>query len=212
MRIKCGVTSGIVDASLSFFADDMAQLWHSSRSLDGHLAEGGYKQNMSKNEIVSSMRNGAANRGSAKAELLGRRQVAARYLGGRQTWNNSMRVETQYRLRAKTSNWMFLNRYWTSGAPRRQKRLMFVVRVQTAALTGVDSLPLARRETLVLVGKMGKWLRAMVTGGAVSRGEEGEATDHDVAMNTKQVMACWCHPAFGFGGTTHAFEHALAHV
>lgn len=112
-------------------------------------------------------------------------QLAARYLGGRQTWNNNRRVEIQYRLRAMTTNWIFMRKCWTSGAPRRQKRL----------ITGLDALPVMTRETLALDGKMGRWLRVLMKGGAVQRADEGlEEAHDDVAMSTKQVMACWGLP------------------
>lgn len=80
MQVRCGITSGVVDASLNLFVDDICRkamvkdglastaherLWHSSQSLGQHLANGGYRQNMSKNEIVLSLRSGAANRSLA---------------------------------------------------------------------------------------------------------------------------------------------------
>lgn len=141
------------DGTLATYADDLARVLEVPRRtaqeakeiidmnnniLDGYLGPCGFGQNRTKQDIVPSL--GKQGMMKRLANLVEAKVVpAARHLGGQVTWNNGFAPERDKRLAALRRGWRALGQYWFASTPWGQRRIMIIVRLQGAALTGLES-------------------------------------------------------------------------
>ena len=108
-------------------------------SLDETLAEDKYKQNLRKLEIVPSIRRHGEQRRLTSlvpfGEILGR----ARHFGGRYAFKGSNKALIECRLQAMAANWSALRGFWFARSPWSHRRLIFMSRIVSASITGLDA-------------------------------------------------------------------------
>ena len=159
----------LVDGSLNCFADDLCRklpvrddlaettidLLHKNRTaLDAELEQRGYTQNHNKNDTVASLRSYRQNKKLMGSNIPGGVHPAARYLGAQQTWNAAANTEIGYRIMGMNQNWMRMQRLWFSKALARWRRLVFLVRIQSVALTGLEAVVPTEQALRMLDTKM----------------------------------------------------------
>lgn len=205
LRVKCEMTDKVVDGSLNFFADDLCRkllvlggdalearrlLHPSAAALAEVLGPERLLQNKAESETISSLRSVAENRKLARTGCFpGTVLTAARHLGGRQTWNATLKAELRYRRQAMLKNWRHLSKYWASSMPRRITRLILLVRIQTIGLSDIEALPISSRECEMIDANMCRWLRMLLKGAAA---QFDDAKGHVVRWSNSRVLG-ECH-------------------
>lgn len=202
-RVRCAFSARVVDGSLNLFADDICRklpiitgtaaeattlLAKNQAELDNRIRAVQLQQNHSKVIVVPALRSGRQNRILAEAgHVNGQVVPTARYLGARLAWNNNLRVELQFRVEAAAKNWYAYRRVLVSQAPRRLRRLMFLVMVQSSLLSGLEAFPLRDRHCKILDTQLCRRLRSMLRGQAT----DWEGHNHPVTMSLRRLFSEW---------------------
>ena len=149
-----GMKGREMDGSWSGFADDLfikdEVLDHTAESakdiiidnaesLDAALAEDRYKQNLRKLEIVPSIRGYREQRRLTSLVPFGKILGRARHFGGRYAFNGNNKAEIECRMQAMAANWAALTGFLFARSPWSHRRLIFMSRIGSAAITGLDA-------------------------------------------------------------------------
>ena len=149
-----GMKGTKVDCAWSGFADDLfiknevpehtAEaakdiIMDNAESLDAALAEDRYKQNLRKPEIVPSIRRYGGERRLTALIPFGQVLGTARHFGGRHAFNGSNKAEIECRLQAMAANWAAQRGFWFARSPWSHRRLIFMSRIGSAEITGLDA-------------------------------------------------------------------------
>ena len=184
-----GMKGMTVDGSRSGFADDLFIKGEvpehtaesakdiiivNTESLDAALAEDRYKQNLRKLEIVLSLRRYGERRRLTALIPYGKVLGRARHLGGRYAFNWSNKAEIECRLQAMAANWAALRGLWFARSPWSHRRQIFMSRIGSAAITGLDAYAASPGELNRLDKKVCRYLRALSKGKA-----------HEIASNER---------------------------
>ena len=192
-----------VDGSCSGFADDLfikdelpdhtAEstediILNNAASLDETLAEDRYKQNLRKLEIVSSIRRDGGQRRLTSLVPFGKVLGRTRHLGGRYSFNGSNKAEIECRLQAMAANWSALRGFWFAHSSWSHRRLIFLSRIVSASITGIDAYAASPCELNRLDKKFCKYLRALSLG----RTCDSAATEsHGRSWTNAQLFHKW---------------------
>ena len=142
-----GMEGSNMDGSWSGFADDLfikdeipdhtAESANNAPSLDETLAEDRYKQNLRKLEIVPSIRRYGEQRRLTSlvpfGKILGRGLASRRQIFIQREQQNGNRVQ------AEGDYGELVGGFWFARSPWSHKRLIFLSRIVSAAITGIDA-------------------------------------------------------------------------
>ena len=79
--------------------------------------------------------------------LEGKVRTDARHLGGRYSWNGGNACELRMRESAMKKGWWEMGSFWWKpGTPREVKRLAFLTKVMSAAVSGMEGYSCSERE------------------------------------------------------------------
>ena len=143
--------------------------------LNKALADRSYAQNTGKQCIVPAFRSRiltksfarqARARGLAVGPSL--KHLGAHFVGGMA----SEQRELQERLRAGTAGWQHLREFWSSPAPRRIKRSMFIALVAAAFLSAAEVLAFTNAQIQQLCTAQVRKLRALLLGQAAQKKDD----------------------------------------
>lgn len=203
-RVRRAFTARVIDGSLNLFADEICRKLPiitgtaaeatTQEELDCRIATVQLQQNHSKVMVVPALRSGRQNRILAEPGRVKRQVVpTARYLGARLAWNNNLWVELQFRVEAAVKNWYAYRRVLVSQAPRRLRRLMFLMIVQSSLLSGLEAFPLRDRHCKILDTQLSRRPRSMLRGQATV----WEGRSHPVTLSMRRLF-------FGMAGMSHS--------
>ena len=150
-------------------------------SLDESQAEDRYKQNLRKLEIVPSIRRHGEQRRLTSLVPSGKILGRARHFGGRYAFNGSNKAQTECRLQAMAATWSALRGFWFARSPWSHRRLIFLSRIVSASITGLDACSASPGELNRLDKKTCKYLRALPKG----RAYDSTASESHVRSWTK---------------------------
>lgn len=214
VTVVCAIFGVPVDGSVNTFADDIYRkllvdlkgfvdsrckehmvdeafelIEAENKLLDERLLEGGFVQNLTKQEIVQKFRSRAIGRRFAMdARVAGRVRPAARHLGTHFVMSGAVAFERRLRLRALSRGWWSLGRVWTAPLPRTLRRMMFVATVQGEAHSVLEAVPWSRSDCHVIDVALCKRIRVFFQGEACDKTTEGEVEVLYKAMSNFQVL------------------------
>eukprot|EP00972_Heterocapsa_arctica_P087474 12900490-Heterocapsa_arctica.AAC.1 len=81
--------------------------------------------------------------------------------------------ERRKRLQGVKSAWASLGQFWTSGAPEKYKRLVFMSQVLGTAVSGLAAFAIEPVDTKSLDALLGKYLKVMLMGRATWNSDRG---------------------------------------
>ena len=130
----------------------MKVIKQSNESLNEILDQGGYAQNISKQEVIP-MLFGQKSRIELKQLIklsqdksLGRISHVAKYLGAKVNSDITSKDEFESRIRSIRQGWAMMGSYWVSKTPLSQKRCVFLGMVQPAALSAATVQLFSKRQ------------------------------------------------------------------
>jgi len=172
------VTGATVDGSWGAFVDDLIRLlpfldgtaglalfqWD-NEILDDVLVCASYAQNNDKQEtIVSWNERNARKRLMASIASTSRALPALKHLGAFIEPGGTNAPEIQERVRATNVAWLNMGRFWTTRAPYRVKRLVFLGLIYSTAISGLEAMVLNKGEMATITKTLTKKLRCMTMG------------------------------------------------
>lgn len=176
------------DVSVTVYADDIMkhmiveeptaqaidlQVRGVAGKMDEALAEGRFKQNLGKLAVLLDLSRRVGRVRSYERSTPYMTLDTLKHLGGLFTLQRGNGAEVGARILAANRCWSELSGAWFSAMPRRLKRLLFVTKVQNAALSGLTSYVLCDHDCRRLDRCLQKKLRAVLQEGAVQRTEQG---------------------------------------
>ena len=198
-----GMRGTKVDGSWSGFADDLFikdelpdptadsakdVILNNAASLNKTLAEDWYKQIRRKFKILPSIRRYGEQRRLTSVVPFGKFLGRARHLGGRYAFNGSKKAEIECRLQAMAANWSALRSIWFARSPRGHKRLIFLSRIVSASITGLDAYAAWPGDLSRIDKKICRYLRALSKGKA----HDHAATEsHGRSWTNAQLLHKW---------------------
>jgi len=155
--------------------------------LDRRLAEAMYSQNTGKQEVTPYLKAATENRKCYDDGFLeGRALTNMKYLGGNYNPAGSNVTEREARLASLHRGFADLRGFWFSGGPKAVKRMLFMMKVQGAAITAMETYLVTATDCRILDTAMGKYLRAMMKGAATNKTGE-----HYVSVPASEVWKHW---------------------
>ena len=167
------------------------------------VAESGWRQNRSKQDIVANLRKFGQNTLLAEeivkesqrrhvgiegpVEEFGSVLPVARHLGGQFSWNGANQAEFAKRLRAMRNGCAELGSFWWSRTPWKVRRAVFLGKVVEAAIAGLLSFVFSEVMCAQLDSLVIKYVRSLMKGQAHSLDLEG---NHDSLPNI-EVLKKW---------------------
>ena len=188
-----------VDGSWSGFADDLFIkdelpdhtaasakdiILNNAPSLDETLAEDRYKQ------IFESWRLCPVSADTGSKDHSHRWFPLERFLvgPGRDFFNGSNKAEIGCRLQAMAANWSALRGFWFVRSPWSHRHLIFLSRIVSASITGIDAYAASPGELNRLDKNICKYLRALSKG----RAYDSSATEsHGRSWTNAQLLHKW---------------------
>lgn len=201
LRLRHPITSQQITGSEFVFADDTLSLRvvpdqtaataldilaRDDTAFDGAMAEGGWRQNARKKEIVANLRRRGETRRFADQvqDSQGRVLPAARHLGGLFSYSGSDQAEVRRRCTADRKGWHELGRFWASRTPLRLRRALFISKVVEAAQSGVLSYAFTDRQYGQLDSVLSTYCRVLLRGRVAWRGDQ-----HMECLSNLEVLA-----------------------
>ena len=123
-----------------------------------------YKQNFREWEIVPSIRRYGEQTRLTSLVPFGKILGRARRFGGRYTFNGSNKAEIGCRTQAMAANWSALRGFWFARSPWSHRRLIFLSRIVSASITGLDAYAASPGELNRIDKKICRYLRAFSNG------------------------------------------------
>ena len=165
-----------VDGSIFTFLDDVLKFLlacsaaeagrnyeNKTPSLTEHLTHMFFLQNEGKQESIGFLQDRReARRLFAPGLLQGKVCVHMRELGALLSPSGSNKPEREARIGAANKGWNQLQCFWTASAPYRVKRIAFISRVMSAALSGLEAFYFTPADAKALDITLVKKLRAMM--------------------------------------------------
>ena len=184
-----------VDIGRTVFADDLARtqvvrslaaalefIEKADQILGECLGEQGHSQNSSKKVIMPHFkkRSDRWHFASLTGGMAGNVSVNARYLGSTLSIFQFNRPEREKRVQAVRAARASLGKFWTSDAPEKQKRFLFMGQVMGSAVSSLVAFVLRPEDCRPLDKLLCKFLKVLLKGRATWIGEEGLRTlSHD---------------------------------
>ena len=186
-----GSMQGSIDLSTTVFADDLARtqvvkapaeatryIGEADTALGRCLGSQGHSQNAAKKVIMPHFKKRSErwHFASLQASAKGKASVDARYLGSTLSIFRLNKPERAKRVQAVRAAWASLGRFWTSNAPLRQKRQVFLSQVMGSAVSGLAAFVLGQEDCRPLDKLIAKYLKVMLKGKATWVTEGGLRT------------------------------------
>ena len=152
---------------------------------DQTLEQGGLARNRTKQDVAICFKNWKGNRRTQRSapdhrEQLGRVLPQIKHLGAMFDPTGANGCERRCRAQAIKAGWAQFRGIWSSRIPARLKRLSFIIKVQSAGITGMETFLMAKIDYQALDTPMTKYLRAMLKGKAYDEANRKAMTNVDV--------------------------------
>lgn len=173
--------------ALSHTADELRwKLHRNDEDLDSSLSLSGYAQNRGKQKVNVNMRRIPEQRRvyERQVEIEGECCRTSVMLGAHLHITGSLTPEKRARVQALRAAYFGMGTFWyTKGAKLSAKRLVFISRVQQAALSGLEARPSEKLDCEYLDRALVALLRKAMCGEASRKRKEGEGVSFSALSN-----------------------------
>lgn len=160
-------TLGIIASFNDHTAGKLRELLlRSDGVLDRHLANGGYSQNRSKQEIVPGIRGLMQNRRFYDFDDVGKVLPALKHLSAYAQMSDTLVIERKQRIWALKAGWCSLSGFWFEKCLIKIKRLQFIARVLAPAINHLDTYITNHVDHHAITAPLTGMLRALMQGKA----------------------------------------------